>query len=178
MIKILAEQNLAYTEDSEISVLLQIDGTTRGQPFKAATSDRRVDHFREEVTRANEMELLVVAQGRERGGLIGLLWIPLNEIADELRRRAQGNVGWCPADPHGRLHPAEDGRSLEIEDWFKLEPAGKLLLRIGFGKACTRLTLTFRKGHRPQACPIRAGAAGGGAQGQAPGGGLVHGAQV
>lgn len=178
VIKILAEQNLAYSEDSEISVLLQIDGVTRGHPFKAATSDRRMDHFREEVTRANEMELLVVAQGRERGGLIGLLWIPLNEIADELRRRAQGNVGWCPADPQGRLHPAEDGRSLEIEDWFKLEPAGKLLLRIGFGKACTRVELTFRKGYRSQTSPVRAGPARGGAQGQAPGSGVLHGAQV
>lgn len=85
------------------------------------------------------MELLVVAQGRERGGLIGLLWIPLNEIVDELRRRAQDNTGWCPADPNGRLQPTENSRPLEIEDWFKLEPAGKLLLRIGFGRGFVRL---------------------------------------
>ncbi|KAI0223708.1 Serine/threonine kinase [Massospora cicadina] len=133
-IKLLAEQNLAHIEDCELSVLLQIDGTTRGQPIKLATCDRRDEHFRVEVVRANEMEMLVVAQGCERASLVGLLWIPLNEIADEVRRRAQ-NPSWAPADATGRMQPTlsspEAGESPVIEDWFKLEPAGKLLLRIG-----------------------------------------------
>lgn len=160
-IKILAEQNISRSTDSELSIVLQIDGVARGSPFRLFDLDKRADHFVVDVERANEMELLVYSHHRELSSLVSLLWIPLAEIADDIRRRNALNPGWAPADSHGIIHSANEtgpnglsnglpnglGNEL-IEDWFKLEPTGKLLLRINFTRFTGQARVMSRLGRQ------------------------------
>ncbi|KAI9295447.1 Pkinase-domain-containing protein [Neoconidiobolus thromboides FSU 785] len=142
-IKLLSEQNLQNIDPITSTIVFQIDGKTRGK-IKLNFIDRKVDHFVAKVHKANEMELHIVNEYKDKPpSIVGLLWIPLAEVSDDIRKRNAGNIGWAPADASGQINRSKtvvrstaDGSDFEvIEDWFKVEPVGKLLLRMNFIKS-------------------------------------------
>lgn len=142
---------------------------------KAVKNDRWQDELHEfEVDKANEMELIVYDRAGDHPLPIGMLWIRLSDIAEEMRRKrieTEFNTsGWVSADKmgdSGQIRPdiqfqppptqsfnaagpggpgvgsfgsgAPGGPlpqtgPIYIENWFALEPAGRIHLTMSFVK--------------------------------------------
>lgn len=138
-------------------------------------NDRWQDELHEfEVDKANEMELIVYDRAGDHPIPIGMLWIRLSDIAEEMRRKRIetefNSSGWVSADKmgdggqvrpdiqfqppptqsFGAAGPGGPGVGsfgagvpggpqpqtgpIYIENWFALEPAGRIHLTMSFVK--------------------------------------------
>jgi hypothetical protein len=144
---------------------------------KARTRATRTDRWTEEtfsidIDKANEIELTVYDKSGDRPTPIGMLWIRISDIAEEMRRKKIETEftasGWVSADkmenqsgggrpdgsfnsmnalpphPGGAGQPAQGGQpAVMIDSWFALEPVGRIHLTMSFGKKQYSLEVRF-----------------------------------
>ncbi|EFR03200.1 AGC/PKC protein kinase [Nannizzia gypsea CBS 118893] len=122
------------------------------------------DTFNVDIDKANEIELTVYDKSGDRPTPIGMLWIRISDIAEEMRRKkieTEFNAsGWVSADKmdHGAIRPDTQfqGSSFQpsqpartqppgqapigqnatvmVDSWFALEPVGRIHLTMSFAK--------------------------------------------
>ncbi|EGE05620.1 AGC/PKC protein kinase [Trichophyton equinum CBS 127.97] len=120
--------------------------------------------FNVDIDKANEIELTVYDKSGDRPTPIGMLWIRISDIAEEMRRKkieTEFNAsGWVSADKmdHGAIRPDTQfqGSSFQpsqpartqppgqapigqnatvmVDSWFALEPVGRIHLTMSFAK--------------------------------------------
>jgi classical protein kinase C len=150
-------------------------GVTTGSLANAAIVQFNNQSFDFDVDKANEIELTVYDRTSKHTLPIGMLWLRISDIAEDIRRKKievelQGS-GWVSADkmggssvqpdlqfqpppgqsyagaggptpggmrPSGPAGPAsmpqQHNGPVYIDDWFSLEPVGRIHLAIGFVK--------------------------------------------
>lgn len=114
------------------------------------------------MEKASEIEITVYDKSHEQLVPIGLLWIKIYDIAEELRKRkieAGSDPRWVTAsnaqfdmqspissnnnnDPYSIPYVSAQSQQSTgsvvlpdgIEAWFEVEPVGQILLKLGFGK--------------------------------------------
>lgn len=153
-----------FSRGPETFVILKVEDIV-----KARTRSTRNDRWTEEtfnidIDKANELELTVYDKSGDRPTPIGMLWIRISDIAEEMRRKkiesdlasngwvsadkmAQGGPGRpdpnIPMSPTGGQHPgaqsqqtgaAGGGGAVMIDSWFALEPVGRIHLTMSFAK--------------------------------------------
>lgn len=153
-LKIVEAHELAHAptrmfRDPQTVVMVKIDGNIqfRTRPSK---SDKWTDAFEMHVDKATEVELLIYDQSGDRTLPIGLLWLKISDIAENLRKQKleleQNDSNWVPAQiaqQHDDL-PIEqvkrsvtkrkpvDGGAGGVMAWFDVEPLGRIYLEINF----------------------------------------------
>jgi hypothetical protein len=129
--------------DNETIAVLKIDDVAQ-----AKTRPSRIQRWSEEfelrADKASEFEVTLYDRVDDQLTPIGMVWIKLVEILDDLRRANinTGNEqmpGWAPAaeDGHdGSLPRANIGQITAdgIECWWDVEPVGQISMRINFSK--------------------------------------------
>lgn len=150
-----------FARGPETFVIMKVEDS-----FKVRTKATRTDKWLDEthfvdIDKANEIELTVYDKSGTHPTPIGLLWVRMSDIAEEMRRRKieadLGNSQWVTADKmdHGSIPhqspiggpasrdsrislgsqpgpaPADPGA---IDAWFALEPVGRVHLTLSFGK--------------------------------------------
>lgn len=165
-IRILSASHLSHAprvKFTETHVVIKIDGVVRGKTKAAKAVNGQIkwnEDFDIQVDRASEIEITLY--DRLSGGVdnhlpIGLLWIKIYDIAEELRTKAKIAGGWAPAsgilegvqnlsvrptspggDPSAPVSPAPSGPPTQgdgIEDVWDVEPVGQLGLKLNFGES-------------------------------------------
>lgn len=148
-----------FSRGPETFVVLKVEDTVKART-KATRSDKWPDEtFNIEIDKANEIELTVYDKAGDRPTPIGMLWIRISDIAEEMRRKKIetefNQSGWVSADkmqdPNAPLNPppnqapggprpgpkgpgAGNAGPVMIDAWFSLEPAGRIHLTMSFGK--------------------------------------------
>ncbi|CAF3535957.1 unnamed protein product [Fusarium graminearum] len=131
---------------------------------KASRNDRWEAEFHTiEVDKANEIELTVYDKPGEHPMPIGMLWVRISDIVEEIRRKRieaeMNSSGWVSADrmgstssfgpgaqstggdqgddtgPFGAAGPQPQVQTGPIEEWFNLEPTGQIQLQLTFNKS-------------------------------------------
>ncbi|KAI8639933.1 kinase-like domain-containing protein [Parasitella parasitica] len=158
-LKIVEAHELAHAptrmfRDPSTTVMVKIDGNIqfRTRPSK---NDKWTDSFEMHVDKATEVELLIYDQSGDRTLPIGLLWLKISDIAENLRKQKleleQHESNWVPAQVAQQHHDAplnvadhrntadkkrKHASSAEngggINAWFDVEPLGRIYLRINF----------------------------------------------
>lgn len=103
---------------TETVVVVKVEDTPRARTHPSR-ADRWNEDFELHVDKANEVEVTIYDKGpgaHETPTPIGMLWIRLNDVVDELRRKkvgAEAGAGWVTAAgveggtlPHGNTPPA------------------------------------------------------------------------
>lgn len=152
-----------------------------------------------DIDKANEIEITVYDKTSDHPLPIGMLWVRISDIAEEMRRKKVEselqNSGWVSADkmggnsgpqpdlqfqpPPGQSYAGAGGpvpggmrpqgapagaaggpqpqmSQIFIDDWFSLEPVGRVHLTMSFGK-CIMLALIVVLLTLPsQTCPEQA----------------------
>lgn len=169
-----------FSRGPETFVIMKVEDSFKGRT-KATRTDKWTDEQHEfDIDKANEVELTVYDKAGEHPFPIGMLWIRISDIAEEMRRKRIetefNNSGWISADKMGEggaAHrpdlqfspppgsqsaaplnnnlggppvPQGDGpvpqtAPMVIDDWFSLEPVGKIRLAMSFGKQRFALSL-------------------------------------
>lgn len=140
-------------------VVAKIDGNIAFRTRASRTDQWTGEECEIHVNKASEVEVEIFDTSADKKLPIGVLWLKITDIADALRRKKireqDDTAGWVPANiaqertgsttpelnsaiesPHMQRQPpeylsaADDG----ILAWFDVEPLGKLLLRLNFGK--------------------------------------------
>ncbi|OLL23182.1 Protein kinase C-like [Neolecta irregularis DAH-3] len=152
-----------FTRGPETHVTIKVEDTIRART-KPSRNDRWNEDFDIEVDKVNEIEITVYDKQGDHLLPIGLLFIRISDLAEELRRRKVeaeiNNSGWVSANQVGSgssqaggLHsmrtamdpgpfvssPRANASAFQemdkgIEAWFALEPAGQILLTLNFRK--------------------------------------------
>lgn len=157
-LKIVEAHELAHAptrmfRDPLTAVMVKIDGNIqfRTRPSK---NDKWTDSFEMHVDKATEVELLIYDQSGDRTLPIGLLWLKISDIAENLRKQKleleQHESNWVPAQVAQQHHDAplevaehknaaankrKHAASSEhggINAWFDVEPLGRIYLEINF----------------------------------------------
>ncbi|GAN05515.1 candidate protein kinase C [Mucor ambiguus] len=157
-LKIVEAHELAHAptrmfRDPLTAVMVKIDGNIqfRTRPSK---NDKWTDSFEMHVDKATEVELLIYDQSGDRTLPIGLLWLKISDIAENLRKQKleleQHGSNWVPAQVAQQHHDApldvaqhkndaENKRKHAalsehggINAWFDVEPLGRIYLEINF----------------------------------------------
>lgn len=141
-VRIISGRYLQHLSEPEAFVVCKIDGKFRSQT-KFSRMDRWNEEFEFAVEKANELEIIIYNVQREGPPVpIGLFWIPISELTDDLRKKNAGNTGWAPADATGQVQSAQTSaldlaqttNTESVESWWKVEPTGEFLMRLKFGK--------------------------------------------
>ncbi|MBW0487359.1 hypothetical protein O181_027074 [Austropuccinia psidii MF-1] len=149
---------------TETVVVVKVEDTPRARTHPVR-NDRWNEEFDIQVDKANELEIIIydrISSSQDSVIPIGLLWVRLSDVVEELRRKKIGNEsgpGWVTASrvngtgsgtesmslPPGAALPAPasldtpiPGSSDSIEAWFAVEPAGALSLQLAFVKSNVR----------------------------------------
>ncbi|THX12246.1 protein kinase C [Aureobasidium pullulans] len=160
-----------FSRGPETFVILKVEDSFKGRT-KATRTDRWTDEQHDfDIDKANEIELTVYDKAGEHPMPIGMLWVRISDIAEEMRRKRieseVKNSGWISADHMGdsgprpdmqfspppgsagagSVHAGQQGPSggfgggptpltnpVVIDDWFSLEPVGKIKLNLSFVK--------------------------------------------
>ena len=181
-----------FSRGPETFVMMKVEDAFKGRT-KATRTDKWADELHEfDIDKANEIEFTVYDKSGEHPQPIGMLWVRISDIAEEMRRKRieseVKNSGWISADhmgdsgvkpdmqfsappgssgagsAHGSQQGPAGGASggfgggpapmtnpVVIDDWFSLEPVGKIKLNLSFGSflfshtwlsALTRLSQT------------------------------------
>lgn len=146
----------------ETYVVVKVEDVTRART-KPSRTDRWGDEFEIDVDKANEIEFTVYDKQTEHAVPIGLLWIKLWDIMEELRRkRIESDLagsGWVRADKtegsartdwgpnNGDAsayqaqsppdHDEQESSITGVTAWFTLEPVGQINLTLNFIKHST-----------------------------------------
>ncbi|CAG8695674.1 27495_t:CDS:2, partial [Racocetra persica] len=166
-IRVRSAQYLAHAptrtlKSPETTVVIKIDGATKGKT-KASRNDRWNEDFEIHVEKASEIEITLYDKPHEHPQPIGLLWIKISDIAEELRKKrieAESGPGWVSASnpqfemqssptsavnngppysiPYSSAQPQEGAGTAVLPDgieaWFDVEPVGQILLKLNFAK--------------------------------------------
>lgn len=163
-----------FSRGPETFVMIKVEDAFKGRT-KATRTDRWIDEQHDfDIDKANEIELTVYDKAGEHPLPVGMLWIRISDIAEEMRRKRIEsefkNSGWMSADHMGEGGPRPDaapqfqpppgsagggagagglnapGGGLDqggpvpqtspmvVDNWFSLEPVGKIKLSLTFGK--------------------------------------------
>ena len=155
-----------FSRGPETFVVMKVEDNFKGRT-KATRTDKWLDEQHEfDIEKANEIELTVYDRAGEHPQPIGMLWIRISDIAEDMRRKRIetefNNSGWISADKMGegaaarpdlQFSPPPTGQGatgnnggaadqngpvpftapILIDDWFSLEPAGRIRLSLSFG---------------------------------------------
>ncbi|GAB7362758.1 hypothetical protein MBLNU230_g3063t1, partial [Neophaeotheca triangularis] len=159
-----------FTRGPETFVIMKVEDAFKGRT-RATRTDRWEGEVHEfDVEKANEIEFTVYDKTGDRPVPIGLLWIRIADMVDEIRRKRIetefNQAGWITADKMGNESSArpdlqfqpppgsqgmpqstasaaggQPGSGLTpqtgpimIENWFTLEPVGRIHLTLSFAK--------------------------------------------
>jgi len=139
----------------ETLCMLKVDGVPRAKTRPARSGPQGAqwnEDFDLPVEKANEVELTLYDKPENHLIPIGILWVKISDITDELRRKKvelESGPGWAPAGVAGQGSGSENGeyegsgRGFNnapsnvtvdgIETWFDLEPVGQICLKFTFG---------------------------------------------
>lgn len=160
-LKIVEAHELAHAptrmfRDPHTAVMVKIDGNIQFRT-RLSKNDKWTDSFEMHVDKATEVELLIYDQSGDRTLPIGLLWLKISDIAENLRKQKLElelhDSNWVSAEvaqQHndeeevGALHTSKRKNTDEnikkkptdggITAWFDVEPLGRIYLEINFGK--------------------------------------------
>lgn len=166
-----------FSRGPETFVMMKVEDAFKGRT-KATRTDRWIDELHEfDIDKANEIELTVYDKAGDHPLPVGMLWIRISDIAEEMRRKRIEsefkNSGWMSADhmgeggaaaggpgaprpdslPQFQPPPGAQGATptqppgssggqpgpvpqtgpMIVDDWFSLEPVGKIKLALTFG---------------------------------------------
>ncbi|AMD21242.1 HEL038Cp [Eremothecium sinecaudum] len=157
-------QSPLFSKKPETVITIKVDDVMKGST-KPSKTDRWHDEFHIHVEKGNEVEITVYDRINDRVVPVAVLWLLLSDIAEEIRKKKIGQTGsaWYDvgdvlpdSDPYGdtsAAHLAIDAlnyrtrvkSSAETTNdhstpvtsnaWFVLEPAGQILLTLGFNKS-------------------------------------------
>ena len=164
-----------FSRGPETFVNIKVEDSIKGRT-KPTRTDRWADESHEfDIDKANEIEITVYDRANEHPLPIGMLWVRISDIAEEMRRKKVEtelqNSGWVSADkmggnagiqpdlqfqpPPGQnfagasgpgpggMRPQGSGGAgaaqpqtgpVFIDDWFSLEPVGRVHLTMSFVK--------------------------------------------
>ncbi|KAH9870728.1 Serine/threonine kinase [Plenodomus lingam] len=161
-----------FSRGPETFVNIKVEDAIKGRT-KPTRNDRWIDEQHEfAIDKANEIEITVYDKTGDHLLPIGMLWVRISDIAEEMRRKKieteLQNSGWVAADkmsgaaagiqpdlqfqpPPGQNPagtpgaPAPGGARpqggpqpqtgpIMIDDWFSLEPVGRIHLTMSFAK--------------------------------------------
>ena len=180
-----------FSRGPETFVLMKVEDAFKGRT-KATRTDRWIDEQHDfDIDKANEIELTVYDKAGDHPLPVGMLWIRISDIAEEMRRKRIEsefkNSGWMSADhmsdgggaaaaaarssdvgqqPPGSAGngaaannnnnnagaghapgtptgggfgggPVAQTQPMVVDDWFSLEPVGKIKLSLTFLKENT-----------------------------------------
>jgi classical protein kinase C/novel protein kinase C epsilon type len=91
-----------FSRGPETYVVVKVEDTVKGKT-KATRNDRWLDEsFSMDIDKANEIELTVYDKSGDRPTPIGMIWVRISDIAEEMRRKkieTELNAsGWVSAD--------------------------------------------------------------------------------
>lgn len=167
-LKIVEAHELAHAptrmfRDPHTAVMVKIDGNIQFRT-RLSKNDKWTDSFEMHVDKATEVELLVYDQSGDRTLPIGLLWLKISDIAENLRKQKLElelhDSNWVSAEVAQQHNDADDNDDKEggashsstkrknteeenikkkamdggIAAWFDVEPLGRIYLEINFGK--------------------------------------------
>ncbi|EZF75870.1 AGC/PKC protein kinase, variant 10 [Trichophyton soudanense CBS 452.61] len=153
-----------FSRGPETFVIMKVEDAVKAKT-RATRSDKWTEEtFNVDIDKANEIELTVYDKSGDRPTPIGMLWIRISDIAEEMRRKkieTEFNAsGWVSADKmdHGPIRPDTQfqGSSFQpsqpartqppgqapigqnatvmVDSWFALEPVGRIHLTMSFAK--------------------------------------------
>ncbi|KAK0938150.1 Serine/threonine kinase [Friedmanniomyces endolithicus] len=101
-----------FTRGPETFVIMKVEDTFKGRT-KASRTDRWADEIHEfDCDKANEVEFTVYDKSGEHPVPIGLLWVRLSDLVDEIRRKRLetefNQAGWTTADNMDGSQPRPD----------------------------------------------------------------------
>jgi hypothetical protein len=157
-LKIVEARELAHAptrmfRDPHTAVMVKIDGNIQFRT-RLSKNDKWTDSFEMHVDKATEVELLIYDQSGDRTLPIGLLWLKISDIAENLRKQKleleQNDSNWVPAEvaqQHDdnsvidtkKVKKADEKSSKKknndsgISAFFDVEPLGRIYLEINFG---------------------------------------------
>lgn len=160
-LKIVEAHELAHAptrmfRDPHTAVMVKIDGNIQFRT-RLSKNDKWTDSFEMHVDKATEVELLIYDQSGDRTLPIGLLWLKISDIAENLRKQKLElelhDSNWVSAEvaqqhnddeDSGALHASSKRKNTEEENikkkamdggiaaWFDVEPLGRIYLEINF----------------------------------------------
>lgn len=160
-----------FSRSPETFVVMKVEDAPKGRT-KATRNDRWTDEQHEfDIDKANEIEFTVYDKAGEHPQPIGMLWMRISDISEEMRRKRIetefNNSGWISADRMGEggsgsgqgvrpdlqfspppsaggggmsafqqsgQGPSPQTAPIYIDDWFSLEPYGRIRVTISFNK--------------------------------------------
>ncbi|WEW60974.1 Serine/threonine kinase [Emydomyces testavorans] len=148
-----------FSRGPETFVIMKVEDAIKAKT-KATRSDKWPEEtFNVDIDKANEIELTVYDKSGDRPTPIGMLWIRLSDISEEMRRKKIesefNSKEWVSADKmdHGIARPDShfqvsshqgaqrgqggqpgQGATVMIDSWFALEPVGRIHLTMSFAK--------------------------------------------
>lgn len=91
-----------FSRGPETFVVVKVEDTVKARTRSTRTDKWSEENFNIEIDKANEIELTVYDKAGDRPTPIGLLWIRISDIAEEMRRKkieSEFNAsGWVSAD--------------------------------------------------------------------------------
>ncbi|SCV01611.1 LANO_0F12618g1_1 [Lachancea nothofagi CBS 11611] len=152
-------QSPMFSRKPDTFITIKIDDTVQAKTRPSRTG-RWQEEFHINVGKGNEIEFTVYDKVNEQIVPVAQMWLLLSDIAEEIRKKKAGQtgqIGWNPAarsayqpettlvDPsgedsttrHASASSADAITSQPITSslWFVLEPAGQILLNLGFSKS-------------------------------------------
>ncbi|KAI9246996.1 kinase-like domain-containing protein [Helicostylum pulchrum] len=158
-LKIVEAHELAHAptrmfRDPHTAVMVKIDGNIQFRT-RLSKNDKWTDSFEMHVDKATEVELLIYDQSGDRTLPIGLLWLKISDIAENLRKQKleleHHDSNWVPAEVaqqhnddtlshtnHVVTNQIDSGANKRkhndggVSAWFDIEPLGRIYLEINF----------------------------------------------
>ncbi|KAH5021016.1 protein kinase C [Parastagonospora nodorum] len=163
-----------FSRGPETFVNIKVEDAIKGRT-KPTRNDKWLDEVHEfSIDKANEIEITVYDKTGDSLLPIGMLWVRISDIVEEMRRKKieseLQNSGWVSADmmgggaggiqpdmqfqpppgsnnfgpggaPPGGMRPAQGQGGAQpqtgpvmVDDWFSLEPVGRIHLTMSFAK--------------------------------------------
>lgn len=126
-----------FSRGPETYVIVKVEDTIKART-KATRSDKWLDEaFSIEIEKANEIELTVYDKSGDRPTPIGMLWVRISDIAEEMRRKKieteLNTSGWVSADkmensggtPRSDHHPGSPMGSAHGPTYGAMGPASE-----------------------------------------------------
>ncbi|KAL5116543.1 Serine/threonine kinase [Pleosporales sp. CAS-2024a] len=169
-----------FSRGPETFVNIKVEDAIKGRT-KPTRNDKWMDEVHDfTIDKANEIEITVYDKTGDHLLPIGMLWVRISDIVEEMRRKKieseLQNSGWVSADmmggnaggiqpdmqfspppgsntsgpsgaPPGGMRPAQGPGGAQpqtgpvmIDDWFSLEPVGRIHLTMSFAKQTANKT--------------------------------------
>lgn len=161
-----------FSRGPETFVNIKVEDAIKGRT-KPTRNDKWTDEVHDfSIDKANEIEITVYDKSNDHLLPIGMLWVRISDIVEEMRRKKieseLQNSGWVSADMMGGntggiqpdlqfqpppgsnsfgpggagpggMRPSQGGAQPQtgpvmIDDWFSLEPVGRIRLTMSFGR--------------------------------------------